>query len=54
MIILLGHNNNNVFFWPDELESYRIVDGCLIGSRRGINKIKNITPNEFHSKLKIG
>jgi hypothetical protein len=54
MIILLGHNKNNIYFWHDELESYRIVDGCLVGSSRGINKIKNITPNEFHSKLIIG
>jgi hypothetical protein len=54
MIFLLRNNKNNVYFWPNELESYRIVDGCLIGSRRGIKKIKNITPNEFHNKLKIG
>jgi len=44
---------NGIYFWPDANELYNFLNGSIHGSKRGINKIKEITPKPFHSKLFI-
>jgi hypothetical protein len=51
--ILLLLPNNSVYFWLQETEIFTVKNGHFFGSIRGVEKIKQITPNEFHSRLKI-
>jgi hypothetical protein len=44
---------NGIYIWPDILEVFTFKNGQMLGSQRGINMVKNITPKEFHSKLRI-
>jgi hypothetical protein len=51
MIEFLGENC--IYFWPQELEFYTVHSGCFVGTKKAINKIKGITPIEFHNRLRI-
>ena len=42
---LLRENGN--WIWPDEMESFQLVNGKLVGTRRGINKVRRITDDAF-------
>ena len=44
---------NGIYYCPDANEVYYFLNGSIRGSKRGINKIKEITPKPFHSKLFI-
>lgn len=44
---------NGIYMWPDISEVFSVKNGQMLGSQRGINMVKNITPKEFHSKLRL-
>ncbi len=44
---------NGIYIWSDISEVFTIKNGQMLGSQRGTNMVKNITPKEFHSKLRL-
>jgi len=46
-------NENGVYTYPDIGESFTVKGGKFYGSKRGIAKIKEITPTRFHKHLVI-
>jgi len=41
------------YIWPDQREIYIIKDGKMIGSKFAIEKLKNITTEDFHNFLVV-
>jgi hypothetical protein len=52
-MIISSTKKNGIFIWSDFSEVFIIKNGQMLGSQRGINMVKNITPKEFHSKLRL-
>jgi len=49
---VIRHTNEGGYYvWTNELETYIIKDGKMVGSKSAINKIKNITTEDFHKFL---
>jgi len=44
----------SMYVWPDLNETFRIRNGKMVGSKRGVKEMRKITPKSFHSKLEIG
>ena len=44
-------NEGANYVWTDQRETYIIKDGKMVGSKSAINKIKNITTEDFHKFL---
>lgn len=39
--------------YPATGEMYTVMNGCLYGTERGVQILKDITPKPFHSKIKL-
>jgi hypothetical protein len=52
-MIISCTKENGIYIWSDFSEVFTIKNNQMLGSQRGINMVKNITPKEFHSKLRL-
>jgi hypothetical protein len=52
-MIISSTKKNGIYIWSDFSEVFTIKNNQMLGSQRGINMVKNITPKEFHSKLRL-
>lgn len=52
--LLNSLNDGGVWIYPDIMEGFTKKGDKLVGSKRGVKAVKEITPESFHSKLTIG
>lgn len=53
MNVLNSLNENGIYVYPDIGENFQKMNGCLVGTKYGIDKIKEITPVSFHQYLVV-
>lgn len=46
-------NEGGKYIWPDAGETYTVRDGSFYGTKKGVKKMKSITPKGFHSRIKL-
>ena len=44
---------NGVYTYKDIAETFVIKNGVFYGTKRGVRKVREITPKDFHSKVQV-